>query len=412
MYIESLCAKRLYKTSDESLTNGNAIALRGGYIHQVGGGLFALSYLGNKVCNNIEQIIREEMESLEIQEIKLPVVSPASLWKQTNRYDNIDVLAKFTGQNGTDYVICPTHEEVVTDFVKAQISSYKQFPVKVFQIQTKFRDELRARAGLIRVREFVMKDAYTFHSSAQDLEETYQKIHQAYHKIFARIGFKNVIDIESSVGDMGGSKAHEFSLIHPIGEDKLAICDACGYKANAEITDEHLCPRCRGSLRFERGIELGNIFQLGDKYTKALDFSFTNQADQKQYPLMGCYGIGIGRAFASILEQNATDKGITWNLEIAPFKVHLIGINSKEEIVSDSANKLYHELKSNGIETIIDIRKDVGAGTQFSDADLIGAPLRIILSKNNIENKEVEIIDNINNEVIKVALENIVSTIL
>lgn len=394
MHIENLCAKRISKIStQENITKGHEIALRGGYIHQFAGGLFGLSFLGQRVMRNICRIIRAEMDALDMQEISLPVISPAALWKQTGRFDTVDVLAKFKGRNGSDYVICPTHEELVTEFVKAQTDSVKQFPIKVYQIQTKYRDELRVRAGLIRTREFLMKDGYSFHTTLEDLQSYYAKVHAGYAKTFARLGFKNIVDIEGSCGDMGGLLAHEFSLIHSVGEDKLCICDSCGYKANGEILADEKCPRCRKGLRFERGIELGNIFQLGTKYTKALDFKAGTD-----YPIMGCYGIGVSRCFSALLEQNAGEDGIIWQADLAPFKLHIIGLNAKEAAVKEAAIRLYERFKD---VAVLDVRESVSAGEQFSDADLIGAPYRVVVSKKTLAEDKVEFHDRAAGAVLK-----------
>ena len=243
----------------------------------------------------------------------------------------MSVLAKFKGSSGADYVICPTHEEVVTDYARSVITSYRQLPFMLYQIQTKFRDELRVRAGLIRTREFIMKDGYSFHETQEDLEQYYQRCFDAYYRIFRRCGLKNFVDVMSSTGDMGGKIAHEFQLINEMGEDTLYICD-CGFRANKELedTDTTVCPRCGKTLNKVRGIEIGNIFQLGKKYTESMNMTYTAADGSEKTPIMGCYGIGVGRTMAAIIEESADDNGPVWNMETAPFAVEVIGLVDKE----------------------------------------------------------------------------------
>ncbi|MDR1027707.1 MAG: proline--tRNA ligase, partial [Rickettsiales bacterium] len=307
MRIEKLCVKRLVGDVAGAASLGHKIAVKGGYIHQTMGGIYTLSPLGTRVQQNVERIIREEMNAVDGQEIKMPVVSGADLWRASGRYDAVDVLAKFRGRSDIDYVLNPTHEEVVVDFVKGVLETYRQLPFMVYQIQTKFRDELRARAGLIRTREFMMKDGYSFHETQDDLENYYARCHAAYEKIFARVGLKNVVSVLSSSGDMGGKVAHEFQLVHPNGEDTVFICDACGFAANKEVAEDGVCPKCGAKMRAERGIEVGNIFQLGAKYSDAMNLNYTAADGAQKHPIMGCYGIGVGRTWAAILEESADE---------------------------------------------------------------------------------------------------------
>lgn len=398
MLIEKLCVKKEYAESSMATTKGHKMAVKGGYIHQTFQGGYTLSPIGYKVCAKIENIIREEMNAIGGQEMLMPVVSGANLWIESGRYDKIDVLAKFKGSGGVDYVLNPTHEEVVVDFVKDVLVSYKQMPFMVYQIQTKFRDELRARAGLIRTREFRMKDAYSFHETEEDLKKYYARCLQAYYKIFKRIGLKNVIDVKSDNGDMGGSMSHEFMLINEIGEDTIYTCK-CGFRANKETIkdDSKLCPECKKELTETRGIEIGNIFQLGDKYSKSMNLFYTNREGKKLNPIMGCYGIGIGRAMASVLEESADDNGPVWNIETAPFNVHLITMSDKTGAVSKIANDIYQKLLENNIEVLFDDR-DVRAGEKFADADLIAAPIRLIVSSKNLEKNVIEVKYRTNNK--------------
>lgn len=390
MLISNLCVKRKFGTVADAATKGHKLCVKGGYIHQTFQGGYTLSPLGHKVCRNIEQIIREEMDALGGQEILMPVVSGADIWKESGRYDKVDVLAKFKGRGGADYVLNPTHEEVVVDFVKSVMDSYKQLPFMVYQIQTKFRDELRSRAGLVRTREFRMKDAYSFHLTQEDLEQYYNQCLQAYYRIFKRIGMKNVVDVKSDNGDMGGSISHEFMLLNPIGEDTVYICP-CGFRANKETMGESkICPICGKTLEDHRGIEIGNIFQLGDKYSKSMHLEYTAADGTKKNPIMGCYGIGIGRAMASVIEESADDNGPIWNMEIAPYKVHIVTMADKTGESDKLGLKIHDYLYGKKIDVMLDNR-DLRAGEKFADADLIGAPVRLIVSPKNLEKGVIEV---------------------
>ena len=405
MRLDKIFTKRLHAIPSDADTNGHQIALRGGYIYQTGAGVYTFTSLGLKVLRNIENLIRSEMDKLGCQEILMPITSPASLWKESNRYDSVDILLKFKNRAENDFVLNPTHEEIVTDYVGSCLQSYKQLPFSLYQIQTKYRDELRVRAGLIRCREFIMKDAYSFHKDWNDLNDFYNKMLEKYHKIYELLGLSDIISVLAPTGDMGGKISHEFQMISPIGEDTLYICNSCDYKTNKDMfknyNDEQKCPNCNNTLEKIRGIEVGNIFQLGDKYTKSMNVTYIDENSNKQYPIMGCYGIGINRTFACILEQAKLGKYI-WNKLVAPYKIHIISIGNSQKII-DICNKIHNDLSNNNIETIIDITDD-RPGSKFSNADLIGAPIRIIVSERNIDNNEnyLEIMEyNKNTEPIK-----------
>jgi prolyl-tRNA synthetase len=327
------------------------------------------------------------MNAIGGQEILMPVVSGADLWIESGRYDAFDSLAKFKGRGGADYVLNPTHEEVVVDFVKTILESYRQLPFMVYQIQTKFRDELRARAGLIRTREFIMKDGYSFHASQGDLEKYYDRCLDAYAKIFKRCGLKNFIPVASSTGAMGGKIAHEFQVVSDIGEDTIYLC-GCGFNTNKELIsgDDTKCPKCGAKMKEARGIEIGNIFQLGDRYSASMNLVFANADGKQTHPIMGCYGIGVGRTLAAIMEESADENGPIWNMETAPFHVHVISLGKTET----EAERIYGELSAAGTEAILDNR-DARAGEKFADADLIAAPVRLIVSDKNIANGEIEV---------------------
>ena len=397
MRIEKLCVNRLYGDVAGATTRGHKIAVKGGYIYQTFQGGYTLTPLGWSVVHKIENIIRDEMNAIDGQEILMPVVCTADLWKETGRYDAMAVLAKFKGSSGADYVICPTHEEVVTDYARSVVTSYRQLPFMLYQIQTKFRDELRVRAGLIRTREFIMKDGYSFHETQEDLEKYYKRCFDAYYRLFRRCGLKNFTDVMSATGDMGGKIAHEFQLINEMGEDTLYICD-CGFRANKELedTDSTVCPKCGKQLKKVRGIEIGNIFQLGKKYSESMHMTYTDANGEEKTPIMGCYGIGVTRVMAAIIEESADDNGPVWNMETAPFAVEVIALPDKENKTFDTAEKIYNDLKATGIEVLLDNR-DNRAGEKFADADLIAAPIRLIVSTKNLEQNRIEIKYRVNN---------------
>ena len=398
MKIENLCVKRLIGDVAGATTRGHKIAVKGGYIHQTFQGGYTFSPLGWRVIQNIENIIRDEMNKIDGQEILMPVVSTADLWRESGRYDTVDVLAKFKGRSGAEYVLNPTHEEVVVDFVKSVLETYRQMPFMVYQIQTKFRDELRARAGLIRTREFIMKDAYSFHETVEDLQAYYDKCLNAYHNVFRRCGLKNVVHVLSATGDMGGSVAHEFQLINEMGEDTIYLCDKCGFNANKEVVDGETgkCPQCGAKMRSVRGVEIGNIFQLGTKYSKSMNLEYTAADGSSKNPIMGCYGIGVGRTMAAIMEESADDFGPIWNIETAPFAVEVIGLADKEGRTLPLAEQIYNDLRAAGVEVLLDNR-DARAGEKFADADLIAAPIRLIVSSKNLADNKIEVKYRVNN---------------
>jgi len=397
MRIEKLCINRLYGDVAGATTRGHKIAVKGGYIYQTFQGGYTLTPLGWSVVHKIENIIRDEMNAIDGQEILMPVVCSADLWKETGRYDAMAVLAKFKGSSGADYVICPTHEEVVTDYARSVVTSYRQLPFMLYQIQTKFRDELRVRAGLIRTREFIMKDGYSFHETQEDLEKYYKRCFDAYYRLFRRCGLKNFVDVMSATGDMGGKVAHEFQLINEMGEDTLYICD-CGFRANKELedTDCTVCPKCGKPLNKMRGIEIGNIFQLGKKYSESMHMTYTDANGEEKTPIMGCYGIGVTRVMAAIIEESADDNGPVWNMETAPFEVEVIGLVDKENKTFELAEKIYNDLKKANVEVLLDTR-DNRAGEKFADADLIAAPIRLIVSQKNLEQNKIEVKYRVNN---------------
>ncbi|MCY4118440.1 MAG: proline--tRNA ligase [Caldilineaceae bacterium] len=529
------------------------LMLRAGLVRQVAAGIFEYLPLGLRAKKKIEAILREEMDAIGGQEIVMPVVQPADLWKRTGRWYEIgDDLARLTDRGGRELVLGMTHEEVITELAAGVISSYRQLPVMLYQVQTKFRDEPRPRGGLIRVREFTMKDGYSFHASYASLDHYYPLVYQAYFNIFGRAGL-DVIAVESDTGMMGGTMAHEFMALTEVGEDTLLICDGCGYKANRQVAtftkpedgadasavplpleevatpgidtiaaladflgipqsrtakalflvatieqdgeekeqfvfvvvrgdmelnetklsnalkarqlrpaqpeeiraigaepgygspigiqsenvllvvddlvhrspnlvaganregwhlknvncgrdyepdliqdvvaagDGHPCPVCSAPLRSVRGVEVGNIFKLGTKYSEAMEAVFLDE-DGKSAPLvMGCYGIGAGRLMASVVETSNDDDGIVWPMTIAPQQVYLVSLATRRTPeVTEAADRVYSELMEAGIEVLYDDR-DERAGVKFNDADLLGIPVRLTIGARGLKNGVVEL---------------------
>ena len=542
MKLEKLVGERFKEKPSDCTVDSHALMVRGGYIKYVANGIFSSYMPLKRITRKIEQILREEMDRIDGQEVQFPVVMPASLWQESGRYESIGKeLVRFNDRSDGPLVLGMTHEEAAVQLVKEYGQSYNKYPFMIYQIQTKFRDEARPKSGLMRVREFTMKDAYSFHTSQKDLEEYYDKCHKAYERIFERVGIPEVVSVASDSGMMGGSISHEFMLLTDIGEDSIAICTECDYRANMEaaesiidykrteksldltmvhtpnqqtiedvcnflhadeknsckavvyqrnsddkyvvlflrgdlevnetkltnflgfevhpavitedcglkagfigpknlegdfivlydhslknvnnlvcganVIDYHytgldmdrdvpnaeyhdfakikeggICPRCgKHTITVKRGIEVGNIFQLGTKYTKAMNMTYVDSESNLQHPIMGCYGIGVGRLAAAICEVHHDDYGPIWPKAIAPYQVHLCAVRSDNVEVKEFADKLYSDLQDKGVEVIYDDRS-VSAGIMFSDADLLGVPLRVIVSPRNVKDGVVEIV--------------------
>ena len=539
MKVSQLVTKSLRDDPPEAETASHRLMLRAGLIYQVAAGIYASLPLAFKSLRKIEAIIREEMDRAGGQELLMPALQPMELWEQTGRGAAFgDNLFSLEDRRGRPMVLAPTHEEVVTGIVKANVQSYRDLPVVLYQIQTKFRDEPRPRAGLVRVREFVMKDAYSFNADEESLDDSYQAMAQAYKNIYRRCGLP-VLMAEADSGAIGGKDSHEFILTTPTGEDTVITCSACGYTANAEkasgvyhelsaedeesleevstpgvktidglaqylnISDEktfkavfymadgelvfvtirgdlevndiklknalhasdlhladdqevakaglvagsasaigihdikrvgdlsitrgnnfvvggnkpdtHLrganyprdfqvdiltdialarpgqgCPNCGQPLEAVRGVEVGHIFKLGTFFSEALGANYLDQNGQHQPILMGCYGIGVGRLLAAAIEQNHDEKGIAFPATIAPYQVHLVGLNLADEQVAEEAERLYQELQDQGIEVLFDDRTEQTAGVKLNDVDLLGLPVRLVVSPRNMKAGVVE----------------------
>ena len=542
MLVRNLLGARYKETPKDCTIASHALMMKGGYIKYMSNGSYSLFNPTKRITSKIEKIIREEMDKIGGQEVLFPVVMPASLWEESGRYTSIgSEMARFTDRNNMKMVLGMTHEEAAVHLARDVAASYTDYPFMIYQIQTKFRDEPRARGGLIRVREFTMKDAYSFHTSQADLEEYYEKCYEAYVRIFKRTGAKNVIAVKSDSGMMGGNVSHEFMLLTDIGEDTLAICsnEGCDYKANVEVadcitheidsperdlekvytpnaktienlvhilkieptkmikavvyqenlTDDYvvvflrgdldvnetklrnylkaevhpaviteecgivagfigplnfkgkakivydrslkgieslacganekdyhyvglnikrdigeveyvdvakaynggICPICgKPTITLKRGIEVGNIFQLGQKYTKSMNMTYVDKDGERKNPIMGCYGIGVGRLCASICEEQHDAYGPIWPMPIAPWQVEICCLQSEDEKVKAVSDELYKTLSDAGVEVLYDDR-DVRAGSMFADADLFGVPIRAVVSQKTCDRGVVEI---------------------
>lgn len=541
MRLSQLVGQRLKEAPRDAQTASHIFLIRGGYCRPVATGIYSLLPLGKRITAKIEAIIRDEMNKVDGQEVLMPVVLPQELWDESGRSQTVGAeLLRFKDRNGKPMLLGMTHEEAVVHLCRTEVTSYKQLPCMLYQIQTKYRDEARPRAGLIRVREFTMKDAYSFHASQECLEQYYGRVHTAYERIFRRIGLKQCVSIQSDTGMMGGKVSHEFMAVAECGEDTLYISPDGRYKANKEVAtsgitftkeaplpleevatpgkqtiedvaaflglkpehtgkavffadadgglvfacirgdfevnetklrnllrtkelkyandaqiravgaepgyasvlsvdakkcriildrsfaessnlvvgankpDAHLknfnygrdftggevadiaavragdpCPLTGQPLQMLRGIEVGNIFQLGTKYTTSMGCNYLDQNGKSQVMIMGCYGIGVGRSMASVIEQNHDQYGPVWPMSIAPYQVHLVALNLNQPEIREAAEKLYADLQAAGLEVLFDDRGEK-AGFAFADADLIGAPLRLIVSPKNFVNGKIE----------------------
>lgn len=541
MKISKLVGRREKEIPSGAALKSHILMLRAGYIKQVGAGIFSLLPPAQRVSLKIQKIIREEMDAIGGQEVLFPVVMTKELWDMSGRYSSIkNEMVRFKDRNNHDMVLGMTHEEAAVHMMMNTVTSHEGLPCMIYQIQTKFRDEARPRGGLIRVREFTMKDAYSFHLSQEDLESYYKRVYDAYIRIYKRIGFKNFVVVEGDNGMMGGKVSHEYMAVTPAGEDSLVICPNCHYSSNSEVAvsvkeendhkvlgemeevftgnahtieevcafletdakhtakavcyktseggklvvaflrgdcdvnecklmkivkseieyvdveefglfagniglanlnvpedafvlydvslkglenfvtgankkDFHIknasmsrdfanigfvdislvkegekCVHCGHELELTRGIEIGNIFQLGTRYTKAMGFKINMPDGSIKEPIMGCYGIGVGRAFASIVEEKADDKGIVWPMTIAPWQVHLCPIRMDDENVSAVSEELFKRMKNAGIEVLYDDR-NVSAGVKLTDSELMGMPIRVVISPKTMAESQAEV---------------------
>jgi prolyl-tRNA synthetase len=373
--------KTLRQAPKEAETISHRLLVRGCFIDQLTSGVWNFLPLGWRVHQKIENIIREEMNKIGGQEVYLPVLQPKEIWQKTDRWEKMEPpLFKLKNRHGKEMALGPTHEETITLLAKKFISSYKDLPIALYQIQVKFRNEMRPSGGLLRTIEFIMKDLYSFHSDKKDLDRYYQKVLEAYKRIYRRCGLSTIV-LEAETGSIGGSESHEFLVLADSGEDRILICQKCGWKSKEEkVGKREKCLKCNEEIIMKNGIEIGHIFKLGTKYSQAFDLNYLDKNGKKQLVEMGCYGIGLGRLMATIVEVHHDENGIIWPESVAPFKYHLLVFDQKEKKVKKFAEKVYEELTKFGEEVLYDDR-DVSAGIKLKDADLIGIPNRLIISK-------------------------------
>jgi prolyl-tRNA synthetase len=350
-------------------------------------GVYSFLPLGLRVMDKIENIICEEMDSLGGQKLLLPTLHPKENWVKTGRWDAMDDLYKVEDASGRQFGLGPTHEEVVVPLAQKYVNSYKDFPFAVYQVQNKFRMELRAKSGLMRGREFFMKDLYSFHLKQEDMDQYYEKAKAAYVRIFEKAGIGAKTHITFASGGTFAKYSHEFQTISEAGEDIIYVCQKCGIAINKEIREETpACPECGGTdFTEEKAIETGNIFKLSDKFTKPFGFEMADEKGEKSNVIMGCYGIGLNRLMGTAVELFHDEKGIIWPENIAPYTVHLLNLGQDEE-----AEKIYTELEAKGIEVLFDDR-NAQAGEKFADSDLIGIPWRVVVSKKSLAAGGIEV---------------------
>lgn len=385
--------KTLKSAPKEAELVSHKLLLRGGFISQLASGIYSFLPLGYKIHKKIGEIIREEMNAIGGQELFLPSLQPKEIWLKTDRWNHMDPpLLKIKDRHDKEFALGSTHEEVITDLVKNYIQSYKDLPKALYQIQTKFRNEMRFTGGLLRTREFTMKDLYSFHCDENDLGKFFDKVLAAYDKIFKRCNL-NALRSEASGGVFTKEKTYEFQVLSGAGEDRIIYCSKCKWAANLEVShlkENDFCPKCKGKLVKTSSIELGHTFRLGAKYSEAFGLEFLDKNGAKKPVIMGCYGIGLGRLMGAIVEINNDDKGIIWPKEVAPFKIHLIQIENNKK-VKQAAEKIYNVLHKEKNEVLYDDRETKSAGEKFIEADLIGIPYRIVVSEKTLEKNSFEI---------------------
>jgi prolyl-tRNA synthetase len=402
MLFSKLLLPTLKEAPQEAEVVSHQLMLRAGMIRKVASGIYTWLPLGLKVLKKIENIVREEMDASGAQEVFMPMVQPKELWEKTSRWEKMGPeLLRIKDRHERDFCLGPTHEEVITDIIRTNVKSYKELPLNIYQIQTKFRDEVRPRYGIMRGREFLMKDAYSFNIDEESLQETYLIMRETYKKVLERIGLEYKISAADS-GAIGGDSSEEFHVLADNGEDTIAVSDSSEFAINSELLlkeSENInslegepSPDGNGTIQIKKGIEVGHIFKLGKLYAKSMKANVLNAEGKASTLYMGCYGIGVSRLVAAAIEQNFDEKGIIWPHSIAPFDINIISIgHNKDQEITTASIKLYEELSKMNYSVLLDDRKD-GYGTKIKDSELIGIPLNIVIGKNYLENKEVELI--------------------
>jgi len=419
------------ETPSDATLPSHQFLIRGGFIAQEGAGLYNLLPLGKMVQDNIRAIVKEELDNAGCNEVQLSMVTPYKLWEQSGRSEAMgQEMLRFKDRHQNDFVLSPTNEEAMVTLAKNRAKSYRDLPINLYQINTKFRDEARPRFGLLRGREFLMKDGYSFHSSQEDMVREFDLLEETYKKIFTRLGLDFRV-VQADSGAIGGDGSKEFHVLANSGEDTIVVCENCDYGANIEkifeneeeidalneLSYEQLQEKdleqkcsCGGKLYFKKGIEVGHIFQLGTKYSEPLEATFLDENGKTQPFIMATFGIGVSRLIAAVIEQNHDDKGCIWTKSTAPYLVDIIVSNAKKEDELNAGLKIYEELKAAGIKVIIDDRKKERFGFKMGDFELIGFPYAIVVGK-NLKDGLVEVVDRKTKEKTEISLDKIVSYI-
>ncbi len=381
------------KLENEEISKGLELAMRSGLIHQSGSGLYSYTPLGYRVLDNISKLVRYEMNSIGSQEILVPSLQPRGIWEETGRWKLYEgTMFSLRDRNSNEYCLSPTAEEAVTDMVRSSVKSYRNLPVLLYQISAKYRNE-SVRQGIMRTKEFWMKDAYSFNLNEQDLDESYSKIRKAYKKIFDNIGLNYVIK-SASTDEMGGKISEEFIALTDVGSDRILACDNQDCHFGSEISSNvEKCDNCGSSIKETIGSEIGHIFKLGERYTRSMNARYIDELGKERTIQMGCYGIGLSRLVSVIIEQNNDDKGIHWPEAVAPYKEVIIPTTHLDESIIKIAQSIYEEMRTRKLDPLFDDRRDVRAGEKFVESDLMGIPRKIIVGPKNIKQGKIEVED-------------------
>ena len=368
------------------------LMLRGGYVKKVAGGLYDFLPLGTRSLRKVEAVVREEMERAGAFEVLMPALQPSELWQATERWEKYGKeLFRIQDRHERSFALGPTHEEVVTDLARGLLRSYRQLPVTLFQIQTKFRDEMRPRFGLMRGREFVMKDAYSFARSSEEGSACYRVMQEAYFRVFSRLGL-TVRMVEADTGMIGGSSSHEFMVLAPSGEDTVVYCPSCSWASNVELAGAAThCPICQTPVERTTAIEVGHVFDLGARYSEPMGAAFLDPDGRETLYHMGCYGIGVSRLLAAAIEQSHDESGIIWPLAMAPWTVCVLPLGGKDSGLTAKGERIAAIIEERFPGDVLVDDREARPGVKFADADLCGFPLQIILGEKNLRDDRVEI---------------------
>ena len=415
MYFSKLFVPTTRQDPSDAELISHKLMVRSGMIKKTAAGIYNWLPLGYKVLKKVENIVRKNLDNFGAQEILMPMVQPAELWKESLRFDQYGKeLLKFKDRSDRDFVLGPTHEEIICEIFRSYPISYKELPINLYQIQTKFRDEIRPRFGVMRCREFLMKDAYSFDVEEKEMEKSYENMKDAYVSIFNDIGLDYRI-VKADAGNIGGDVSEEFHILADSGEDLLAISDSSDFAANVEVLeyekdpselDGEPSPDGKGKLIIKRGIEVGHIFQLGQKYSEKMSVSIKDSSGKGIDVFMGCYGVGVSRIVAAAIEQNHDDKGIIWPYAIAPFHVNVICLDPKKEEVLKECESVYQIIKDAGHDVLLDDR-DIRAGQKFTDNEILGIPYSIVIGPKNFSNNSFEFVPRKTNKKLDLNIDEI-----